>query len=99
VGRLNSGRINVARLDSDNAKAGDVPSGRLYKGSLGAIIGQFKSVCTKRISAVGHDFAWQTRFYDEIIHDEKSLGTIREYIRNNPMKWDLDKDNPSNHSK
>jgi putative transposase len=73
--------------------------GRLRKGSLGAIIGQFKSVCTKRIWAAGHDFAWQSRFYDEIIDDEKSLVTIREYIRNNPLKWQFDKENPANYPK
>ena len=70
--------------------------GRLCKGSLGAIVGQFKSVCTKRIWAAGHDFAWQSRFYDEIIRSEASLSTIREYIQNNPLKWESDKNNPAN---
>lgn len=65
--------------------------------SLGAIIGQFKSVCTKRVWAAGHlDFFWQARFYDHIIRDERSLHDIREYIVNNPVKWELDKDNPEN---
>lgn len=42
-------------------------AGRLQPGSLGAMIGQFKSVCTKRISAAGYrDFAWQSRFYDHV---------------------------------
>ena len=39
---------------------------------------------------------WQARFYDHIIRDEKSLMNIREYIRNNPMKWDLDRNNEKN---
>ena len=82
----------------------DVPMARLdvariHKDSLGAIIGQFKSVCTKRIWTADHDFAWQSRFYDEIIRDERSLETIREYIRNNPMQWHLDKENPANYPK
>ncbi|HEV8717686.1 MAG TPA: transposase [Candidatus Binatia bacterium] len=65
--------------------------------SLGSIIGQFKSVCTKRIWATGfRDFAWQSRFHDHVIRNEKSLNDIREYIINNPMKWELDKDNPAN---
>ncbi len=43
---------------------------RLKAGSLGSIIGQFKSACTKRILAAGFcDFAWQTRFYDHIIRN------------------------------
>jgi len=65
--------------------------------SLGAIMGQFKSASTKRIWTAGYrDFSWQARFYDHIIRDERSLHDIREYIINNPMKWELDKDNPEN---
>jgi hypothetical protein len=33
------------------------------------------------------DFAWQPRYYDTIIQDEKSLENIRAYILGNPMKW------------
>ncbi len=70
---------------------------RLKPNSLGAIIGQFKSSCTKRIWAAGNsDFSWQSRFYDHIIRDEQSLNNIREYIINNPIKWTLDKDNSEN---
>lgn len=64
--------------------------------TLGSIIGQFKSVCTKRVWAANHDFAWQTRFYDHVIRDENSLNEIREYILNNPIKWELDRNNPEN---
>ena len=70
---------------------------RLRPHSLGAIIGQFKSVCTKRIRGCGFSqFAWQTWFYEHIIRDEGSLETIRQYIVDNPGKWDLDDDNPKN---
>ncbi len=70
---------------------------RLTPNSLGSIIGQFKSICTKRIRAAGFvDFAWQSRFYDHIIRGEKALNGIREYIVNNPLKWELDQDNPKN---
>jgi putative transposase len=65
---------------------------RLKAGSLGAIIGQVKSICTKRIWAIGYtDFAWQTRFYDHIIRNESSLKRIREYIVNNPAEWKEDR--------
>jgi putative transposase len=65
--------------------------------SLGSIIGQFKSVCTKRIWAAGsRDFAWQTRFYDHVIRDPASLEKIRDYIRHNPLMWATDRDNPEN---
>ena len=68
--------------------------------SLGAIIGQFKSVCTKRIRGCGFSrFGWQARFYEHIIRDESSLGNIRQYIVDNPAKWELDDDNPKKFQK
>ncbi len=67
----------------------------LKPNTLGSILGQFKSVCTKRIWAMGYpDFAWQNRYHDHIIRHEKSLNRIREYIIMNPLKWELNKGNP-----
>jgi putative transposase len=69
----------------------------LHPHTLGAIINQFKSVCTKRIRASGStEFAWQPRFYDHIIRDDESLTRIRRYIQENPLKWELDRNNSAN---
>jgi len=38
-------------------------------------------------------FQWQKSFYDHIIRNEQSLNNIREYIINNPLKWELDIEN------
>jgi REP element-mobilizing transposase RayT len=47
---------------------------RLKAGSLGAIIGQIKSVCTKRIRSRGfRDFGWHAGYYDHIIRDNEDL--------------------------
>jgi putative transposase len=63
----------------------------LQRNSLGSIVGQFKSVCTKRIHASGfHDFGWQRGYYDHIIRDETDLERIREYITLNPSRWKAD---------
>ena len=70
---------------------------RLKAGSLGAIIGQIKSICTKRVRSRGfRDFGWQAGYYDHIIRDNEDLDRIREYIRGNPYKWDEDVENPAN---
>jgi hypothetical protein len=70
---------------------------RLRPHSLGAMIGQFKSVCTKRIHGAGFpQFCRQSRFYEHIIRNERSLGNIRQYIVDNPAKWEVDADNPKN---
>ncbi len=74
-----------------------VSTSRLASGSLGAIVGQFKSVCTKRIRATGvTDFGWQPRFYDHIIRDGDSFYRIRQYIIDNPLKWESDSNTPEN---
>jgi REP element-mobilizing transposase RayT len=60
----------------------------LKSNSIGSIIGQFKSVCTKKIRNRGFRyFKWQNRYYDHIIRNEKELHKIRSYIRLNPKRW------------
>jgi putative transposase len=69
---------------------------RLQPNSLGSIIGQIKTVCTKRIHASGcREFDWQARFHDEILRDERAADNIRKYIVDNPAKWGTDKENPA----
>jgi len=37
---------------------------------------------------------WQRNYYEHIIRDGESLNKIREYIVNNPMQWECDRENP-----
>jgi putative transposase len=37
---------------------------------------------------------WQRSYYDQVIRDEAALNRIREYISTNPLRWDLDRENP-----
>ncbi len=60
-------------------------------GSVGRIIGSYKSAVTKYAHKLGFDFAWQSRFYEHIIRNEKSLQKIQDYIINNPKNWENDK--------
>ncbi len=65
--------------------------------TVGAIIRGFKSTTTKQINLVRNtprSPIWQRNYYDHIIRNEYELNKIREYIQNNPLKWDLDKENP-----
>ncbi|MCU0492267.1 MAG: hypothetical protein MUD01_11795 [Chloroflexaceae bacterium] len=60
-------------------------------GSLGAIVGQFKSIVTKRVRAAGFAaFAWQQGYYDRCIRSEKAFLNIRRYIQENPTRWEFD---------
>lgn len=58
--------------------------------SLGSIINQFKSICTKHIRISHPDFAWQPRYYDHVIRDHDDLERIRWYIKQNPSAWHRD---------
>lgn len=33
---------------------------------------------------------WQKTFYDRVIRNDQELLKVREYIQNNPLKWELD---------
>ena len=69
----------------------------LKAGSLAAMIGQFKSLVTKRINQMRNmrgSHVWQRNYYEHVIRNDRELNDIREYIINNPMAWDLDRENP-----
>ncbi len=61
--------------------------------NLSRAIRWYKGKTTFQCRSVHADFAWQTRFHDHIIRDEKEYWKIREYILNNPKRWDEDKYN------
>jgi REP element-mobilizing transposase RayT len=44
----------------------------------------------------GSPLLWQRNYYEHIIRNEDELSKVREYIVNNPLKWQFDKENPTN---
>ncbi len=65
-------------------------------GTVGRIIGSYKGAVSKHAHRLGFEFDWQSRFYDHIIRNEKSLEQIQIYIMNNPKNWENDKFNQNN---
>ncbi|HEX7408517.1 MAG TPA: transposase [Candidatus Binatia bacterium] len=65
--------------------------------SLGSFVAGFKSAATMRINALrglpGMP-VWQRNYYEHVIRDESELQRIREYIRQNPLQWAIDRENP-----
>jgi len=58
------------------------------------IIGFLKMNSSKQIHQMGLNlFQWQRSYYDEIIRNEYSLYFISQYIRENPINWNEDKNN------
>ena len=61
--------------------------------TLGVIINQYKRICTINARRIHADFAWQPRFHDQIIRNNLSYQRIKNYIIENPLKWNDDKFN------
>lgn len=61
--------------------------------SLSSFVGGFKSSVTKIIKPIcdhPNPVIWQRNYYENIVRDENQLNQIRQYIINNPQKWDED---------
>jgi putative transposase len=72
-----------------------VPAGA-PSGSLGAIIGSYKSVTTRRINRIRKTpgiMVWQRNYYEHIIRTDRAMKAVQKYIINNPARWHLDKHN------
>jgi REP element-mobilizing transposase RayT len=66
---------------------------------LSEIVRAFKSFSSreinKHIDSSGRSF-WQRNYYEHVIRNDDDLYRTRKYIRENPLKWDLDEENPDN---
>jgi putative transposase len=38
---------------------------------------------------------WQRNYYEHVIRNDDSLNRIRQYIVDNPIRWDADRENPA----
>lgn len=63
---------------------------------LGDIVRAFKSLTAVRVNRLLMRTGplWQRNYYEHIIRNEKELNLVREYIANNPLQWELDRENP-----
>lgn len=100
----------IVIVDSVGASLVDAPDraevnpASASKSTLGDIVGAFKSISTNQyIEGVHHKGwlpffkkLWQRNYHEHIVHNERELGAIRKYIRNNPAQWMLDRDHPNN---
>jgi putative transposase len=64
---------------------------------LPKVVGYFKMNTAKHINQImnrsGQPF-WQRNYYEHVVRNDAELLRIRTYIQNNPLKWELDRDNP-----
>ena len=58
---------------------------------LPLVVGSFKSAVSRRSRRA----LWQRSFYDRVIRNDTELQSIRQYIVDNPLKWAVDRENPT----
>jgi putative transposase len=66
------------------------------KNSIISVIENYKSLTSRKIRQLNFipgGQVWHTRFYDHIIRGYEEFEKIREYIVNNPSKWNRDEEN------
>ncbi|MCR4439552.1 MAG: hypothetical protein QHJ34_13500 [bacterium] len=89
----NGATTRVAPTDATDAHNGVAPT-------VGDIVGAFKSITTVQYT-YGVKYCgwppfrgrlWQRNYYEHIIRNEKSLNRVREYILNNPLRWETDRE-------
>jgi len=71
--------------------------GKPTSNTVPTIVRLFKSASTKRINehrGTPGVSVWQRNYYEHIIRNEESLNRIRQYIYENPARWDMDRNNP-----
>ena len=92
---LGAGTTHRVALTTETFKNAHAPGPQ--PGSVGAILGQFKSLTTKRINALrGTRGApvWQRNYFEHIIRRGEALDRIRRYILENPPRWQFDREYP-----
>ena len=94
------GIVNITNVGNGRAGNACVRNGRDHSlqkiKSLSELAGAFKTTSSKCIHQSGlSSFQWQKSFYERIIRNDVELMRIREYIQTNPLRWELDIENPS----
>ena len=55
--------------------------------NLASVIRGYKAAVTKYSVLHSMEFEWQPRYYDHVIQSKHRLNIIRDYIKDNPVKW------------
>ncbi len=75
-------------------QASPLPQHGTPPGSLGAIIGSFKSSVTRRAGReLNSANIWQRNYYEHILRDQHDYESITNYIAANPVNWADDEEN------
>ena len=87
-------RVATATTTDGAGSSSDRQCGRPQAGSLGTIVGAYKSAVTRCINqhrSVSGESVWQRNYHDHIIRNDEEWRRIRQYIRTNPARWHCDR--------
>ncbi|MCW8139569.1 MAG: hypothetical protein KIT58_11780 [Planctomycetota bacterium] len=65
-------------------------------GALGTVIRSFKASVTRafrRLHPAHPGPVWQANYFEHVVRDLRGVERVREYIRANPERWALDREN------
>ena len=99
------GAIHESPAFESPAFESDVKSGAIRESplqnrramTLSKIVGYLKMNAAKEINQFRDNPGvpvWQRNYYERVIRDEQELAMIRQYIVDNPVKWDEDENHP-----
>lgn len=79
----------IASLQPNQSPQGGISGNKnpMLNQNVSRIIRWYKGRCCFEIRKTCPSFSWQARFYDRVIRDQSELDRIRDYVRENPMKW------------
>ena len=111
--RANVGAKNVGISDNVGAKnlsplppppprssQRDASAFRSPSKTVGSIVRGFKIGVTKWVRTNKNFYTvWQRNYYEHIIRNDTALNRLRQYITDNPARWEEDQENPIHHSK
>jgi len=83
----------------DDVGAGLKPAPTRKRHGLPEIVRAFKTFSSRHINQIRDTTGtpvWQRNYYEHVIRDETSLNDIRQYIIDNPLRWENDEENPTN---
>ncbi len=86
---------NAATRNPDNVFSVISPHISPHRNTLAVVVRTYKAAVTTLCRRIGRDdFAWQRNYHEHIIRNEEELNRIRQYIQDNPLRWDADRNNP-----
>ena len=90
----NSGATGRSPLQATHSQITRGPAPK----SLGAFIAGYKSSVTKRINKIRNSLGqplWQRNYYEHVVRNNLELQRVRDYIVTNPLRWEIDSENPA----